>query len=70
VPSGWKVGNVLRWGDHETTARVVDDQNVNVASLYFQIAPSAAHSEEEAYQLLLSKPEAKVAQRVADGVAD
>jgi len=70
VPPRWKVGRAFRWGDHETTAQVFDDQSTRAGSLYFRIAASATHSEEAAYRLLLTKADDKAAQRIAAGWTD
>jgi erythromycin esterase-like protein len=69
LPKGWKVDGASRWGDHETTARLIDGTS-DAGALYFKMRPNAERSEEEAYTRLLAQPEAKAAQRVAAGLAD
>jgi erythromycin esterase-like protein len=70
VPQGWKVGEAFRWGDHETTARLIGPENPDGGRLYFKMSPKTAGSEEEAYTMLLRNPESKAAQRVAAGLED
>jgi erythromycin esterase-like protein len=70
VPQGWKVGEAYRWGDHETTARLIGPENADGGRLYFKMSPNTARSEEEAYTMLLRNPESKAAQRVAAGLED
>jgi erythromycin esterase-like protein len=68
VPQGWRVGKAVRWGDRETTARLIGPENADGGGLYFKMGPSTARSEEEAYTMLLGNPESKAAQRVAAGL--
>src|SRR5271157_217521 len=70
MPSGWKVAEAFRGGDHGTTARLIGLENQDAGSLYFKMRPNPARSEEEAYQLLLANPASKAAARVAAGLAD
>jgi hypothetical protein len=64
------VGEAFRWGDHETTARVIGPQNWDGGSLYYKIGRNRAASLEEDAANLLAQPEAKAAQRVASGLSD
>jgi hypothetical protein len=70
VPQGWKVGQAFRWGDHETTARLIGPENADGGALYFKMSSSGARSEEEEYAMLSRNPELKAAQRVAVGMED
>jgi hypothetical protein len=70
LPSGWKVGQVMRFGEGENTAPLLDADDKLVASLYFKARPNPARSEDEAYNALLPGVEAKAAQRVSQGNAD
>ncbi len=70
VPQGWRVGEAFRWGDHQTTTRLIGPGSLDAGRLYFQMRPNTARSEEEAYTLLLANPESKAALRVAAGLAD
>jgi hypothetical protein len=68
--NGWMVGQAFRWGNHETTVHLTGPAGEDDGSLYFKIAPNEAKSEDEAYRLLLAKPDAKVAQRASEGSPD
>jgi len=70
MPQGWRVAQAHRWGDHETTVRLIGPENSDAGSLYFRMRPNTARSPEEEYAQLLSDPASKVGQRVAAGVAD
>jgi hypothetical protein len=70
MPAGWKVAEAFRWGDHETTARLLGPENSDAGSLYFKMLSNPMRSEEEAYTRLLASPESKAASRVAAGLAD
>jgi hypothetical protein len=69
VPDGWTVGEAFRWGDRQTTARLIPPGSSDSGRLYFKMRPNTAGSEEEEYTLL-ANPESKAAQRVAAGLAD
>jgi erythromycin esterase-like protein len=69
LPKGWKVGAASRFGDHETSARLIDGAS-DAGGLYFKMRPNAARSDEESYTRLLANPESKAAARVAAGLAD
>ena len=63
MPQGWKVGDAFRWGDHQTTARLIGPGDANAGSLYFKMVPGF-------HRQPPGNPEGKTAERVREGLAD
>jgi Erythromycin esterase len=65
MPSGWKVSEAFRWGNQETTGRLMGPGTSEAGRLYFQMRPNPNVESE-----LVGSPESKAAQRVQSGLKD
>jgi erythromycin esterase-like protein len=63
LPPGWKMGEVVRWGDHQNTVPLISPDRTAAGSLYFTTNRNPNSS-------LEGSPAAKARERVSEGLGD